>query len=57
MAKEKRTELVGVRVAPETKEELEEAAAEDDRTVSYLVNKIITEFLDSRRSTATPPKR
>lgn len=36
---------LGVRVQPETKDALERAAADDDRTVSSLVERILKEWL------------
>lgn len=40
-----KTPSLGVRVQPETKAALERAAAEDDRTVSSLVERILKEWL------------
>jgi hypothetical protein len=40
-----KTPSLGVRVEPETKAALERAAADDDRTVSSLVERILKEWL------------
>lgn len=46
---EARSETISIRVDAETKAALERAAAEDDRTVSYLVQKIIREWLKTAK--------
>jgi hypothetical protein len=40
-----KTPSLGVRVEPETKAALERAAADDDRTISSLVERILKEWL------------
>jgi predicted transcriptional regulator len=39
----------GVRFEVEVKAALEKLAAKDDRTVSYLVNKIVADYLRAKR--------
>lgn len=42
---ETRSETISLRVEPEVKAALERAAAADDRTVSYIAKKAITQWL------------
>ena len=56
-----RTNPLGVRVRPEIKEALEKAAADDDRSVSSLVERALLEWLTARGympkpAAATAPK-
>ena len=44
-ASEKKTEFLSVRVTKQAKKELEEIAARDDRSVSWLVARILDETL------------
>ncbi|HEY9653662.1 MAG TPA: ribbon-helix-helix protein, CopG family [Coleofasciculaceae cyanobacterium] len=46
MAKDK--SLISVYVPQEVKERLEEWASEEDRSVSYIVGRLITEALETR---------
>jgi hypothetical protein len=41
--------FVGVRIPPELIDALEKLAKADDRTVSYMINKILTEYLRARK--------
>lgn len=41
----KHSEYISIRVAPEVKEELEAMAAVENRTLSYIVNRIIDQHL------------
>jgi len=43
----KKTEFLSLRVSKAVKKELEEIAASDDRSVSWLVGKVLDEFLKS----------
>ncbi len=45
--KNKKTEQIGVRISPETKENLEETADREERSVSFIVNKLIEKYLDT----------
>lgn len=45
---DKKTEYISARIDSESKKRLEEIAIEEDRTFSYLVNRIITDFLKSQ---------
>ncbi len=42
----KKSEMIGFKTTPEIKEALEEMARKDDRTVSYIVNKILKEYIE-----------
>lgn len=41
--------LIGVRVPPEVKAALEKLAKADDRSIAYVVNKIVAEYLRARK--------
>lgn len=45
MKKEAKTEFLSIRLSKETKAKLEKEAAADDRTLSWLVAKILEEHL------------
>jgi predicted DNA-binding protein len=40
---------VGVRFPREVKQALEKLAKDDDRTLSYIINKIVTEYLRAQK--------
>ena len=46
--KDTKTEFLSVRVAPETKKSLEKIAEKQDRTLSWLVAKILKDYLAVR---------
>jgi predicted HicB family RNase H-like nuclease len=48
---------LGVRIAPDIKAALERAAEEDKRSLSSLVQKILTEWVDARDASIKPSKR
>jgi hypothetical protein len=41
--------LIGLRVPPEVKAALEKLAKADDRTISYVINKILREYLRAKK--------
>jgi predicted transcriptional regulator len=47
--KNPKTQFLSVRVTPEIRQALEKIAASEDRTLSWLVGKIVREYLESRR--------
>jgi predicted DNA-binding protein len=53
MAKDK--SLISVYVPQEVKERLEKWAGEEDRSVSYIVGRLITDALDTREQQNAPP--
>ena len=44
--KEKKTEQIGVRITPEVKERIEKTAEREERSISFIVNKLIEKYLD-----------
>ncbi len=52
MAKDK--SLISVYVPQEVKEKLEEWAGEEDRSVSYIVGRLITDALETREQHTAP---
>ena len=44
--KDKKTEMIGFKTTPAIKEALESIAEQEDRSVSYIVNRILTEYLN-----------
>lgn len=42
---EKKSEMIGVKVTPTVKRILEEIAVKEDRSISYIVNRLIEEYL------------
>lgn len=49
--KEKKTSVVTFRTTPEVKKFLEEEAEKQERTPAWIVNKIITEYINERQKT------
>lgn len=45
---DKKTEYISARIDSDSKKMLEEIAIQEDRTFSYLVNRIITDYLKSQ---------
>ena len=45
----KKSEMIGFKTTPEIKKALEEIAESEDRTVSYIVNKILKKYLEGRK--------
>ena len=41
----KKTELIGFNTSKEVKNRIEQLAEQDDRTISYIINKILEEYL------------
>lgn len=41
----KKTEMIGFKTTPEIKKRLEEIKDEEDRSISYIINRILTEYL------------
>lgn len=42
---DKKTEMIGTRITKDQYKEIEKIAEKDDRTISYIVNKAIEEYL------------
>ena len=49
----KKSEMIGFKATPELKKSLEEIAAKEDRTVSYVINRI----LEAHIKEVTAPKK
>lgn len=47
----KKTEMIGFKTTPELKETLQKIAEKEDRTVSYIINKAIKEYLNKLDNT------
>lgn len=45
----KKSAMIGFKTTPEVKEKLEEIAEKEDRSVSYIINKIISEYLTNEK--------
>ena len=43
----KKSAMIGFKTTPEIKEKLEAIAEQEDRTVSYIINKILEMYLNS----------
>lgn len=56
VAHRRKTEAIAVYIRKEIKEELEQWAGEDDRSVSYLVARLIEKALEERRSNKSKQK-
>lgn len=41
----KKTEMIGFKTTPEIRQALENKAKEEDRSISYIINKILSETL------------
>lgn len=41
----KKSEMIGFKTTPEIKQALEKIAEAEDRTVSYIINRILEEYL------------
>ena len=41
----KKTEMIGFKTTPAIKKKLEEIKEEQDRSISYIINRILTEYL------------
>lgn len=41
----KKTEMIGFKTTPELKKALEEIAEKEDRTLSYVINKILENYV------------
>lgn len=46
---DKKTEMIGVKITAETKKRLTEIAEIEDRSISYLVNKLIENYIKERQ--------
>ena len=44
----KKTEMIGFKTTPETKKKLQEIAEYEDRTVSYIINKILDQYFNGK---------
>lgn len=44
----KKTEMIGFKTTPEIKTSLEEIAEREDRTLSYIINRILEHYLLSK---------
>lgn len=41
----KKSEMIGFKTTPEVRTALEKIAENEDRSISYIINKILTEYL------------
>lgn len=46
---EKKSEMIGVKITPTAKYELTKIAEREDRSISYIVNRLIEEYLKKER--------
>ena len=44
----KKTVMIGFKTTPEIREKLEQIAEKEDRTISYIINKILEEYLTKK---------
>lgn len=49
----KKSEMIGFKTTPEIKSALEEIAEREDRTVSYIINRILEQHLGLSRNEGT----
>lgn len=42
---EKKSEMIGVKITPTIKKQLEEIAEKEDRSISYIVNRLIEDYI------------
>lgn len=47
----KKPEMIGFKTTTEIKAKLEQIAKEEDRSVSYVVNRILTEYFEKKEQT------
>lgn len=40
----KKSEMIGFKTTPQIRQELEEIAKEEDRSISYIINRILSEY-------------
>lgn len=52
----KKSEMIGFKTTPEIKAALEEIAEREDRTISYIINRILEEYLapSEKKEIVTP---
>lgn len=52
----KKSEMIGFKTTPEIKAALEEIAEREDRTISYIINRILEEYLtpSGKKEIVTP---
>ena len=43
---EKKSEMIGVKITPSIKKALTEIAEKEDRSISYIVNRLIEEYIN-----------
>ncbi len=44
----KKSEMIGFKTTPEIKKALAEIAEKEDRTISYIINRILQEYMERR---------
>lgn len=44
----KKTEMIGFKCTPEIRKALEQIAEEEDRSISYIINRVLTEYFKSK---------
>lgn len=42
---EKKSEMIGVKITPTIKKQLEQIAEREDRSISYIVNRLIEDYI------------
>jgi predicted DNA-binding protein len=45
-----KADQIGVRITPATRERLEKVAKQEDRSISFIVNRLIEKYLDTEFS-------
>ncbi len=45
----KKSEMIGFKTTPEIRKELEKIAEREDRSISYIINRILSEYLEKAK--------
>lgn len=45
----KKSEMIGFKTTPEIRKEIERIAQSEDRSISYIINRILQEYLEKER--------
>lgn len=46
---EKKSEMIGVKITPTIKKELTKIAEKEDRSISYIVNRLLEDYIKKER--------
>ena len=52
----KKSEMIGFKTTPEIRKALESIAEKEDRSMSYIINRILTEYFTQQSSTESVTK-